>query len=107
MKVQERLPDEAAALDAGQRSFLAALARTAAAEGRPTSGDGWQAAIFATAGEAGLPAGQGFAALYLAFLGRPNGPRAGWLLAGLEPDFVVARLREAAAGGVAAGEPTG
>ena len=29
----------------------------------------------------GLPAGRAFAALYLAFLGRPNGPRAGWLLA--------------------------
>jgi hypothetical protein len=37
--------------------------------------------------------------LYLAFLGRPNGPRAGWLLAKLEPEFVGARLREAAAGG--------
>ncbi len=32
----------------------------------------------------------------MAFLGRTNGPRAGWLLASLEPGFVVARLRAAA-----------
>ena len=37
-----------------------------------------------------------FAAIYLAFLGRHNGPRAGWLLASLDKDFVVRRLLEAA-----------
>jgi lysyl-tRNA synthetase class I len=40
-----------------------------------------------------------FAALYLAFLGRPNGPRAGWLLASLDRDFVIERLRQAGATG--------
>ncbi len=49
------------------------------------------------------PAGRrAFAAIYLAFLGRPSGPRAGWLLAALDRDFVVGRLREAAGAGVAA-----
>ena len=45
-----------------------------------------------------------FEAIYAAFLGRPNGPRAGWLLASLEPSFVVERARAAAAtpGGAAA-----
>ena len=38
-----------------------------------------------------------FAALYLAFLGQPSGPRAGWLLASLPAAFVVERLRAAAA----------
>jgi hypothetical protein len=51
----------------------------------PVAGDGWQALIFSTATAAGLPPGRAFAALYLAFLGRTNGPRAGWLLASLEP----------------------
>ncbi len=46
---------------------------------------------------ASVPSAQAFAALYLAFLGRPNGPRAGWLLASLEPGFVDARLRAASA----------
>ncbi len=35
--------------------------------------------------------------------GRPNGPRAGWLLASLEPAFVQERLRAAAAGAGRAG----
>jgi lysyl-tRNA synthetase class 1 len=91
----DALPAEAQALDAEQRSFLAALAETLATES-PSGGDAWQAAIYTAAEAAGLPSGRAFAALYLAFLGRTNGPRAGWLLAGLDPAFVIARLREAA-----------
>jgi lysyl-tRNA synthetase class 1 len=94
---RDGLPKEAAALDATQRQFLAALARVVVAK-QPTGGDGWQDAIFTTATEAGLEPKAAFAALYLAFLGRSNGPRAGWLLASLEPEFVIGRLREAAAG---------
>ena len=63
----------------------------------PRSGDAWQTLIFRTATTAELPAGRAFGALYAAFLGRINGPRAGWLLASLEPAFVVERLRGAAA----------
>ena len=55
-----------------------------------------QALIFEVAESAALPAGRAFGALYMAFLGRTNGPRAGWLLAGLEQGFVVERLRAAA-----------
>ncbi len=93
---RDGLPDEAAGLDAGQRSWLGSLAAAAAVAPGPGSGDAWQALIFSTATAAGLPPGQAFAALYLAFLGRPNGPRAGWLLASLEPAFVLERLRAAA-----------
>jgi lysyl-tRNA synthetase class I len=39
-----------------------------------------------------------FKAIYAAFLGRANGPRAGWLLASLDLSFVVDRL--IAAGGL-------
>jgi lysyl-tRNA synthetase class 1 len=88
-------PPEAAALEPDQRTFLAALA-DAVDPATPSGGDAWQEAIFAAANAAGTPPGRAFAALYLAFLGRTNGPRAGWLLASLEPAFVVARLREAA-----------
>jgi lysyl-tRNA synthetase class 1 len=94
MRVQDTLPEAAAALDADQRAFLATLAE----EGSARSGDEWQAAIFETATSGGVPAGRAFAALYLAFLGRPNGPRAGTLLASLDRAFVIGRLREAAAG---------
>jgi lysyl-tRNA synthetase class 1 len=96
MAVQEALPAEVADLHPDQRGFLAALAGTASGPDAPAGGDGWQAAIFSTAAVLGLPPGRAFAALYQAFLGRPNGPRAGWLLAGLAEDFVAERLREAA-----------
>ena len=39
--------------------------------------------------------GDAFGALYRAFLGRPNGPRAGWLLAIARAAFVVYRLSAA------------
>jgi len=104
--VQPTLPAEAASLDALDRAFLAAFSERAkelaADRGGPAGpavaagGDEWQAAIFETATEGGLKPGRAFRALYLAFLGRPNGPRAGWLLAKLEAEFVVERLREAA-----------
>ncbi len=94
MDVRHALPGEAADLDDDQRAFLAALADRAAGSDL-RGGDAWQAAIFETATAVGLPAGRGFEALYRSFLGRTNGPRAGWLLASLAPEFVVGRLREA------------
>ena len=87
------LPAEVGRLADEQRAYLAALARAAEQE-RPGSGDAWQALIFRVAGDAALPAGRAFAALYVALLGRPNGPRAGWLLASLDAPFVIRRLRE-------------
>ena len=90
----DALPPAAADLDDLQRGYLAALAP--ALEAAAWDGEAAQAAIFATAKERDLPAGRAFAALYLAFLGRPSGPRAGWLLAALDRDFVLRRVREAA-----------
>jgi lysyl-tRNA synthetase class 1 len=101
IRVHDDLPAEAAALDDAQRSFLAALATDRAqaiddAGAIPDSGDEWQGAIFGVAAQTGLPPARAFDAIYRAFLGRPNGPRAGWLLASLAPEFVLRRLREAA-----------
>ena len=104
--IRETLPEEAVAgLDDDQRRYLAALADGAtAAPAPPASGEAWQDMIFTTAGASGLSNGKAFAALYAAFLGRPNGPRAGWLLASLDTTFVIGRLREAGArNGAAAG----
>src|SRR6478672_7849737 len=93
---RDALPADAATLDDGQRSYLSALADRVDAE-RPAAGDAWQNAIFDAATQAGLDAKAAFAAIYLAFLGRANGPRAGWLLASLDVGFVLERLREASA----------
>ena len=38
-----------------------------------------------------------FKGIYLAFLGKDHGPKAGWFIASLPRDFVLARLKEAAA----------
>jgi lysyl-tRNA synthetase, class I len=98
---REALPAAAnEGLDEAQRAYLAALAPVL--ESSAWDGESVQGAIFAMAKEHDLPAGQAFAALYLAFLGRSSGPRAGWLLAALERDFVLGRLREAAATGLRA-----
>ncbi len=89
------LPAAAAEADADQAAYLGALAP--ALETVEWNGESVQAAIFATAQGRDLPAGRAFAAIYLAFLGRSSGPRAGWLLAALDRPFVLGRLRDAAA----------
>lgn len=94
LEVQPRLPDAASALDAAQRAALGRLSD--ALPGSAWDGEALQAAIFDAARAGDLPPGRMFAALYLAFLGQPNGPRAGWLLAGLERRFVLDRLRTVA-----------
>jgi lysyl-tRNA synthetase class 1 len=105
IRVQAELSAMVDTLDDPQRAFLSALAAWVAEPGTERAGDAWQNAIFTTAGEAGLPAGRAFDAIYRAFLGRSNGPRAGWLLAGLDAAFVAARLAEAASrGGPATGQ---
>jgi lysyl-tRNA synthetase class 1 len=90
---RDGLPSAASELDEAQRAYLGALAGVVGPA--EWTGEALQAAIFATASEHDLPAGRAFAALYLAFLGRPSGPRAGWLLAALDRDFVRGRLHEA------------
>ena len=101
----EAVPHAAAELDEDQRAFLAHLA-DAAERDAPASGDAWQALIFAVAAEHDVPGRRAFEAIYRAFLGRTNGPRAGWLLASLDPIFVHERAREAS-GWTAAGGPPG
>jgi lysyl-tRNA synthetase, class I len=92
---REHLPPAVAELAEPQRQLLAVLASTAARE-TPDAGDTWQELIYQTAQALGLSSREAFEAIYLAFLGRSNGPRAGWLLASLAPDFTVDRLRDAA-----------
>jgi lysyl-tRNA synthetase class 1 len=99
VQVHDTLPEAVVDLDPSGRSYLAALAAAAERE-EPASGDAWQAAIFAVAADLGLVPGVAFEAIYRSFLGRPTGPRAGWLLASLDRAFVIRRLREAAGSAV-------
>ncbi len=95
---RDGLPIEVELLRSEQRGFLRAMADSVKGDA-PATGGQWQAAIFEVASEHGLDAKAAFNALYLAFLGRPNGPRAGWLLASLDREFVVSRLRAAGTAG--------
>ena len=96
---RDGVPEVASQLTPDQRGFLSTLADALATlPATEWVGEGIQSAIFSTAQERGIATGAGFAALYAAFLGRPSGPRAGWLLASLDRPFVVERLRAAGGG---------
>ena len=92
--IRSDLPELVGELDHDQRTYLAALS-TRAAQNPPANGEAWQGLIFAVAKDTGLAAGRAFAAIYAALLGRTNGPRAGWLLASVDPAFAVGRLEAA------------
>ena len=83
-------------MSVAQRAYLDQLAQDAE-KADPAGGEAWQYLIFETAKQMELKAGEAFGAIYRAFLDRPNGPRAGWLLASLDRAFVINRLKEAAA----------
>lgn len=87
--VQEDLPQ--VELSEGQQKFLDALAGKVEAE--KLDGQGMHEAIYAAKDEAGLQPGEAFKAIYRVILGKDFGPKAGWFLASLEHDWLVARLR--------------
>ena len=91
---RDEVPSAVADLHQDQRLFLARLAERSAND-VPSSGDAWQTLIFDIARAEGVPPGRAFEALYLAFLGRTNGPRGGWLLASLDREFVHERAWQA------------
>ena len=53
-----------------------------------------QTALFATSKELQIPQNNAFKAVYLSFLGKERGPKAGALLSYLDSSFVIARLRD-------------
>jgi lysyl-tRNA synthetase class 1 len=106
VSLRDDLPAEVGGLTEAQSLFMADLAAGAESEG-PTSGDAWQDLIYRVSQVRGVSSRDAFGAVYAAFLGRDNGPRAGWLLASLALSSVVERLRVAAAAtGVSVGTAT-
>jgi lysyl-tRNA synthetase class 1 len=99
--VQDQLPHEVRVLSEVQGLFLADLAAGALDE-HPVGGDAWQDLVYRCGQRRGVSSRDAFSAVYAAFLGRENGPRAGWLLASLDEGYVTSRL-QAAAEAVAAG----
>lgn len=95
--IAKELP--ALALSDLQRAYLRAVA---ALVGSITDPEAMQQELYEVAKRVGLVTAEGkvskdaFGALYSAFIGKPNGPRAGWLLVTLDPAFVRGRLEDAA-----------
>jgi lysyl-tRNA synthetase class 1 len=84
-----------------QRRYLLAIKELI---GRVHDAEEMQNELYEVAKKVGLVSAEGkvsreaFAAIYLAFFGKPNGPKAGWLLTSLDPDFVRRRLDELGSG---------
>jgi lysyl-tRNA synthetase class 1 len=93
-EVKDALPAEAASLGPPQRLFLARLAASLSPQ---LDGEAIHALVYALAREvSGAKPAELFQAIYLALLGKPRGPRAGWFVAALGAEFCAARFREAA-----------
>lgn len=90
--VREQLPERAQALTAAQRAFLRAVAAKLPAAARDD--EALQALVFDAARMTPLPSGEAFKAIYRVLLDRESGPRAGSLLAFLDPGFVARRFNE-------------
>lgn len=90
--LQETLPARAQELTAAQRAFLHRLAD--ALPETPWDDDNLQAKIFEVARLTPIDQPVAFKAIYRVLLDREQGPKAGNLLAFLEPGFVIPRFRE-------------
>ena len=91
-QVRETVPDTAASLRAAQRQYLQRIADALTAGA--WTGETLHARLHELRAEVGLSPRDAFGAIYEAFLGKDSGPQAGWLLASLDRQFVLKRLRE-------------
>jgi lysyl-tRNA synthetase class 1 len=93
-RVQEQLPEAARALTMEQRQALQRLGERL----KPgMSGEQIHQLIYALKDEIGIKPDLLFKAIYIALLGKTQGPRAGWFLSTLDATFVKQRFAEAAA----------
>lgn len=93
-EVRAELPEKAKELSEGQRKTLAALSERLT-EGM--SGEQIHQLLYAIKNELQLEPKDIFEAVYIALLGTPTGPRAGWFLSALDTNFLRKRFKEAAA----------
>ena len=98
-RLQTTLPGRAQELTQAQRAFLHALAdglSGASTHGEPTpwEDDALQSKIFEVARLTPIEQSSAFKAIYRVLLDKASGPKAGNLLAFLDPGFVITRFRD-------------
>lgn len=91
-QIEKTLPKKAEDLSQNQKKYLSFLKQDLAKE---TSPEEIQVLIYSRAKEFSLSSKEAFAAVYIAFIGKDHGPKAGWLLASLDKKFIRKRLDEA------------
>ncbi len=91
-EIQEKLPELAKNLTSLQKKFLANVAEIM--EKSQFSGEELHQKIHEIKNEIQISPRDAFSAVYLVILGKDSGPQAGWLLASLDKEFVVKRLKE-------------
>ncbi|MGZ4926482.1 MAG: lysine--tRNA ligase, partial [Halobacteriota archaeon] len=92
-EVQETLPVQAKTLTKGQKQALLKLATALKLDNNDPE---WlHNEVYDVSAQLGIDAKSAFKAIYIALLGKNSGPRAGWFLASLDPEFVVSRFEEA------------
>lgn len=95
--LQQEFPLAAKELSATQKKALAMLAAFIESSEDMPSGEEMHAKLHALKEEVPIAPAELFSAIYLSFLAKTSGPKAGWFLSVLEREFVLARLREASA----------
>jgi lysyl-tRNA synthetase class 1 len=94
-KLQETLPDATRSLTVEQKQVLSELASFLKSQNTMPDGEAIHHALHNLKEMIKISPGDIFSAVYLAFLGKAYGPKAGWFLSVLDRDFVIARLEEA------------
>lgn len=92
--LQQHTPDVARNLAEVQKKALAALAEYIQGFDGMPSGELLHAKLHALKDETPIAPAELFSALYLSFLGKSHGPKAGWFLSVLDKNFILERLKE-------------
>lgn len=91
-ELQDEVPDVALGLSQQQKNALRKLHDLLKQEETLPGGEELHQLLHGIKEESNIAPAELFSALYLAFLGKPFGPKAGWFLSVLERDFVLRRL---------------
>jgi lysyl-tRNA synthetase class 1 len=89
----EQMPEKAHGLTSEQVTYIQKLAENLESA-TPWEPEVLQTIIFSTTKELNIPPADAFKALYLGFLNKEKGPKAGGLFSYLEKSFVISRLQE-------------